>query len=60
MSGLYNPGNYAFTWTVTDPANRVTVTSAWTLQFTTSANDWGLIGPHSFTSTLSGTNGVRS
>ena len=60
MSGLYNPGNYPVTWTVTDPANRVSVPSAWTVKFTALANDWALLGPRSFTSALSGTNGVRS
>lgn len=61
LSGLYNPGNYPYTWTLKDPVNKVSNPFGWNVRFTAlPADDWGLLGPRSFTSTLSGTHGVRT
>jgi hypothetical protein len=60
LTGLYNPNNILTSWSVSDPHNRVSGLPGYIVVFTTFANDWALLGPRTFTSTILSTKGARS
>jgi hypothetical protein len=60
LTGLYNPNNILTSWSVSDPHNRVSGQSGYIVVFTALSNDWALLGPRTFTSTIFSTSGVRS